>query len=264
MNISTDIFESIQHDKLVFFIGSGFSKVFDFPDWKGLIITVLEELKKNDSKYEGLINSMEFFSEIEILEKIKSADVGNKRVVYKVLENTFQLPEDKERLVNHQIIGDITSKIITTNYDKSIETANPTIKKIEKTNDYHLANLDELDEYILKLHGSVDEPSNCVLFREDYDKLYSNNSPIIERLKNIISDNTIIFLGFSLSDPFVKMQFEYIYSLYKGLGKTHYMVTTQDEKGLEKFGVSQIKLDSWANTNDFLQLLLEKKKVIVK
>ncbi|UNJ81299.1 hypothetical protein [Metabacillus dongyingensis] len=37
MNIPMDITEAIKNNKLVFFVGSGFSKTLGFPDWNNLV-----------------------------------------------------------------------------------------------------------------------------------------------------------------------------------------------------------------------------------
>ncbi|UNJ81300.1 SIR2 family NAD-dependent protein deacylase [Metabacillus dongyingensis] len=156
------------------------------------------------------------------------------------------------------MLGEITTKIITTNYDQSLEEANPNFQKIDQLHEFDLATLDGLENYIFKLHGCISNVSSCVLFKADYDDLYNQNTAAIERLKSIITDQTIIFLGFSLSDPFVKMQFEYINKVYKGLGKTHYFVTTSDNNELKDYGVSPIKLDNWSDIPIFLEMLKKK------
>jgi len=225
MKIPIDVSRAIEDNKLVFFVGSGFSKTFNFPEWSDLVKNILEDLKSEDDKYEGLLAALEFFGPIDILEKINTHSVGNKRKVFETLRNTFKLTnDDTKKLDNHKLLGEISNKIITTNYDQALEKANPEFDLITYGHTFDLANINELDNYILKLHGCVSNVSSCVLFKEQYDELYKEGSSAIERLRTIISDHTIIFIGFSLTDPFVQRQFEYINSVYKGLGTTEQLI----------------------------------------
>ncbi|WP_341280195.1 SIR2 family protein [Paenibacillus sp. FSL H8-0537] len=257
MNINPQIIDAIQKNKLVFFIGSGFSKPLGFPNWSELIVEFLKDLSQYDPKYNQMIEVLKnkFFTEIEVLEKIKD----KKREIFGVLNRVFDGQfSDLSKLSAHEKIGKISEKIITTNYDRALETATG-FKKIQFDNNYHIANLSNLSNYIFKLHGCIEDPGKCILFKDDYEDLYGNNGAAIERLKTIISDQTIIFIGFSFSDPYVKQQFEYISTVYKGLTGNHYIVTTENE-GFEEYGVESIKIMDWeSGLTSFLDSLLVQK-----
>ncbi|GGE00257.1 SIR2 family protein [Paenibacillus nasutitermitis] len=257
MEIKTKIVEAIQNDKLVFFIGSGFSRPLGFPNWTELVREILMELSKEEPSYANMIEilDMRFFSEIEILEKIKH----KKADVYRVLDRVIDVQlNDSEKLLLHKKLGKVSSKIITTNYDKALETATG-FKKIQFDNTFHIANLPSHNNYILKLHGCIEDPRKCVLFAEDYHNLYKNDSAAIERLKSIIADQTIVFIGFSFTDPYVRREFEYINNVYKGLSEKHYIVTT-DKTMSQEYDLEPIIITDWdEGLSGFLDSLYEHK-----
>lgn len=251
----TKVIKAIQDNKLVFFIGSGFSRSLGFPNWSMLIEDFIDELSIDnpDLKILKELVASKHFTEMEILDKLHSY----KPDIYKIMDEKFSIVADNDttRLLNKQRkIGEISSKIITTNYDRALELANPELKKIIYNNKFQVANIDS--NYIYKLHGCIEDPTNCILFKEDYDKLYndSTNKSSLEELKKIIGDNTIIFLGFSLSDPYVKEQFSYINKIYDGLKGKHFLVSTESDSVTDLSNVENLKIDNW---DDGLENLLE-------
>jgi NAD-dependent SIR2 family protein deacetylase len=257
LEIKTKIIEAIQNNKLVFFIGSGFSRSLGFPNWNELVREILLELSIEEPSYANMIDilNMRLFSEIEILEKIKH----KKADVYRVLDRVIGIQlNDSEKLLLHKKLGKVSSKIITTNYDRALETATG-FKKIQFDNTFHIANLPSHDNYILKIHGCIEDPQKCVLFAEDYQNLYEKDSAVIERLKTIIADQTIVFIGFSFTDPYVRREFEYINNVYKGLSEKHYIVTT-DKTISQEYGLEPIFISDWdEGLSDFLKNLHEHK-----
>ncbi|MGE7837597.1 SIR2 family protein [Viridibacillus arvi] len=256
--MNSQIIEAIESDKLVFFIGSGFSLPLGYSDWNGLVVNILEILSKD---YEDLAP----FKDIMKQEKPKMTTINvldflvdHKDRVYNIMNDEFsnienKLKQNPDLLKRHKMIGNITSKIITTNYDNSLEQANPELKKITYSNRFKTANLYNTNEYIFKLHGCIEDAASCILYKEDYDKLYSEkseNKGAIEELRKIIGDKTIIFLGFSLSDPYVKYQFEYINAIYNNLKGKHFLISTENSCDLE--GIETIKINDWENGLDSL------------
>ena len=150
---------------------------------------------------------------------------------------------------------EVSKKIITTNYDQILETANMDLQKVTYHNEIRVANLPSYEKYIFKLHGCIEDPSKNVLFREEYEELYKPDSAAVEELKKLISDNTIIFLGFSLSDDYVKYQFEYINTLYNGFKGNHFLIKTENSNNIS--GIESIELDDWSKLDDFFESLLE-------
>jgi len=198
----TVIRKAIQENKLVFFIGAGFSRSLGFPNWSKLVEELIDELSIDHPDLAFMKQAIEtnYFNEMEILEKL----IKHKLRIYELLEKRFSvIDQTHNSLIKHEKIGSISSKIITTNYDKALETANSDFKKVTYDNKYQVAKLNTSDSYIYKLHGCIDDPTSCILFRDDYVKLYNDisNKSSVEELKKIIGDNTIIFLAFFILFP---------------------------------------------------------------
>ncbi|WP_454862276.1 SIR2 family protein [Peribacillus frigoritolerans] len=241
----TRIVEAIKNNKLIFFIGSGFSGSLGYPNWKTLIGNILTDLSTDYQELSPMKQLLEsgLFSEIEVLDKL----VPHRARVLEILDKQFSaIKKNQEQLKRHKKIGEISSKLITTNYDKALEVSNPTFKKIIYTSHYHIEKLYTYEHYIYKLHGCIEEPTSCILFRGEYEGLYSASSEhklAVEELRKLIGENTIIFLGFSLSDPYVKYQFDYINSVYKELKGKHFLITT--DKSINLNGIEPLTIDSW-------------------
>jgi NAD-dependent SIR2 family protein deacetylase len=262
-NVHTDIKKAIKDNKLVFFVGAGFSQPLGFPNWTNLTIDILKALSENYPKMGSLIELFESgtFDSLGVLKIIKE----HKREIYDILDEKFKMDDDKkQKLHRHKLLWEISDKIITTNYDTALETAHPGINKVVYNNDFRIAKLSSQNNYLFKLHGCIDDPTNCILFEEDYKNLYceqKQKSPIFE-LEKIISDKTIIFLGFSLKDPYVEDIFVYMYSLYSGIKIKHFLVSTKPDD-LSKCGIETIKIDNCGEELDtFLNNLLEIKKTV--
>ncbi|MGY3188536.1 SIR2 family protein [Lysinibacillus sp. TE18511] len=258
--INIDLINAIQNDNLLVFVGAGLSKNYEFPSWKELVFDILNQLSIDDKKYEGLKKVLEenIFSEIEILDRLLIMNPGNRGRVYEVLESSINRNIIDLDLSIPKKIGNVCSKIITTNYDMILENALPNFKKIVHDDTFHLARLPDYKEYIFKIHGCIEKPESCVLFRDDYKALYTTTAAI-DRLKSIISDKTILFIGFSFNDEYVKETFKYICDVYNNFNKTHYILTTE-HVDFSDYNLMPISIDSWKELPEFLDFLMEKKE----
>jgi NAD-dependent SIR2 family protein deacetylase len=253
VSINSHLVNAIKNNKLILFVGSGLSKPLGLPNWRELIkefLMVLSQEGINSDKYKWLLQGMEIglhnlsLSEIDILDFIKE----EKKTIYEILASKVDIEFDQDNLGVHRRLGEISKKIITTNYDTALEKALH-IRSITQDNDFYLANTPEA--YIIKLHGSIEMPSKCVLFKENYENLYIESSAAIQRLRNLITDHTILFIGFSLNDPYVRYQFEFINSVYKNLGGKHFILTTES-LDVSIYGVEPILLSDWYDSFETL------------
>ncbi|NRG35096.1 SIR2 family protein, partial [Niallia circulans] len=260
-SISKDLITAIEDNNLVLFIGSGLSRNFGFPNWKELVMGLLNDLSFHDKKYESLKGVLDtgIFTEIAILDKIIEMNPNNKKKVYEFLESTINKDIQELDLSLLSILNQLSTKIITTNYDKLLEISNQTYKKLTYNDTFHLSKLNEYNEFIFKLHGDIGTPESCILFTSDYEELYETKHAAIERLKSQIADKTILFIGFSFNDIYVKETFAYINEVYKSLNRTHYIITTDDINYTE-YGLESIKLESYDELANLIGVLGSYKK----
>jgi len=229
LNISEDLKRKIKQNNFVVFTGAGISLAAGLPSWNELVEKILDGLGSKEPKGQKFKEALkdDLFTPIEILGKISHLRESSIEVFYQELKKY----EAKNPTSIHKKIGDLSDKIITTNYDELLEKSLLKHEKIIYTNTYKVAKLSEYEKYVFKIHGDINEPDRCILFPSEYESLYSvdEKSSTFE-LKKIISDKSIIFIGFSLNDPYINYIFDYINGLYSGFTPEHFVITTQRNK----------------------------------
>lgn len=263
--IPYSLIKNAKNNNLVFFIGAGFSRDFGFPDWNGLVKSMLEKMIDENPKYKPFLDLLESgtMGVLDILEHIKS----EKRIIRDTIYKEFKYDNSKERLLEkHRKLFSISRKIITTNYDQLLEkAAKEQIEKVVYTNAHLMGQIHNLDEFILKIHGDHEFAADCVLLREDYEKLYDQDNATLAQMKNMIASKTILFIGFSLTDPYVSHVFEYINKLYGGYHEKSFILSVNKDD-FTKYNVTSIQLENHDQIVTFLEQLsdeLEKEKRVV-
>jgi hypothetical protein len=178
------LIKAINDNKLIIWIGSGYSLSLGFPKWNGFIkrlaelafenneVRLSEFLKMVDENQKTELKNQ--LSPIEILEQL--APYKNK--IFNSLTDIFRLPdlEDSDLAwLPFQRIWAITNKVITTNYDLALDENKPhSIDKVVYHNKYQLKYLLESDKFLFKLHGCIQaDPEKCVVFKDQYEGIYS-------------------------------------------------------------------------------------------
>jgi hypothetical protein len=96
---------------------------------------------------------------------------------------------------------------LTTNYDEFIEGAfwiqrGTSLPRLyEDTIDVVMHYFREKAPFILKLHGDIGNPSSIVLGYRSYERLLYSNNAYRHCLETIVSQSSILFIGFGGSDP---------------------------------------------------------------
>ena len=213
--------DAVKENNVIVFIGAGLSKAAGLPLWKDIVIKVLENprVKKGASFKQALNDGI--ISPLYVLDAIKSE---NRKDIYQEFEaSTSQELE----CTLHKSAALISRRIVTTNYDRLLEI-NTKIKPLDTSSTFNLQKLDDLDEFILKIHGSCDSIDNAVIFSSDYDRLYGAESGLAKfQLQKLVSSYSCIFIGFSLTDNYAVELFDNLNKLYNGLGKEHFAISTE-------------------------------------
>lgn len=145
-------------------------------------------------------------------------------------------PELKQSATRfHRELGTLFTikNIITTNWDTYFERY---CKATPFVVDSDLAFWEAADRRVLKIHGSIDNLSSIVATTNDYEACENrlNIGLIGSLLKTILATQTVIFIGYSLSDTDFSAIYNYVKEQMTQLQKQAYIVTPFPEEA-EKF-----------------------------
>ncbi|WP_184550542.1 SIR2 family protein [Mucilaginibacter sp. FT3.2] len=254
IEIPKTIKEAIESDNLVIFAGAGLSKRFKLPTWRALVENIIEF--SEGGKYNGFIPLMEnkTMDPIGVLEFLNADHTS----IRKYIKQNFNIKEGDFSL--HKKLIELSGKIVTTNYDNAFEKADETIVPTIHSSNFNVSEINKGNEkFIFKIHGSFSEPDSCVLFKQDYERLYLSENAAINKFKTLFTDKLILFIGFSFEDPFVNSLFTSLDEIF-GNNNKHYILSTDPQlfKGYQY--LLPIKMDSYSDIDNIIDDLLAVKK----
>ena len=271
INIPLGLREAIQADELVLFVGAGLSWNFKnkknetLEGWTKMASSITSYLCDNGHIPENLKQACDTLGEIKTLEILEEREIG-RREVGEFVKDYFTLGEGNDFSL-HQKLFELSTKIITTNYDKAFEMAVPQLQsqKAYKGKDYELNGLKKDPVFLFKLHGCIEHVDSMVLFPSDYEKLYNSNRREAEHtlsaLRNLIFNKTFLFIGMGLGDPQISSFFEEIKRIQGIYSQEHYIITLESlEKSLDF--LTPIKVDSYTDIPAVIDQLLEIKRSV--
>lgn len=276
--IDENLKKAIKDNKLVLFIGAGASTPLNYPSWKNLVTGILDDLNSDFEKTSDLnFNNLKDYiangtrSPLEILSKLENDSKSGHTYKTKAKEYVYRAFNEINTTNNldskiHKLLWELSSKIITTNYDHILETNKPIDPNIDifgnENSFLTLKSQREDSKFLYKIHGDFKNPETIILFESDYKAIYSSNNANEDALGDFFKNKTFLFLGFSLSDPFVNDLFVKIKSLYNNYTVgNHYIFSTNDHNDFSDFDVRPIKIDNWERSlEEYLKILIEEKK----
>lgn len=227
--------EAIEADDLVLFIGAGLSwnlkntKNEPLEGWDKMVKSILSHLNEKGYITDEEKQSCDRPNPIDTLQELENRRIS-RREVGEFVKYYFTLKEEND-LSFHQKLFSLSTKIITTNYDRAFEKAVPKLQEIKayKTKDYELNRLKKDSVFLFKLHGCIEHIDSMVLFPSDYDKLYKSEGREAEHtlhaLRNLIFNKTFLFIGTGLGDPQINGIFKEIKRTQGIYNQEHYIIT---------------------------------------
>lgn len=216
---NADLVDDVAARRVVIFAGSGLSASAQtrsgarMKDWPGFLKFAAERLVTGDTLAlaKRLIAEHDYLMACEVI-KQGVEDLGRWR---DLLYAEFSMIGDPSEL--HKAIVSLNQRvIITTNFDKLIENTwssvngrahhYPVVASEVKPEIFRLFRDDK--DYIVKIHGSIDDPDNIIFARTDYSKLAFSNWVYGEFINAILVSYTVMFVGFSMSDPAISQLIE--------------------------------------------------------
>jgi hypothetical protein len=252
-SVPPKLIEEIQEKRCILFAGAGLSQDAvtsqgtHLPGWKELLERMLEYgiqrryiPADEESKIQKLISEKKY---LLVGEEFREHLWGGRLEGFLREQLRYSSPCPTE---NHRLIVHIPfSAIFTTNYDKLLETAFAQ-ETGQLPSIYTYKSIFSLVEslwknqfYILKLHGDVDEQDSIIFSRIDYRKIIYRELGFRLFCNSVFTSKTILFMGYSMSDPDIILFLEYIHDALQGYGdKRHFILRPDDE-------VSDIEVKRW-------------------
>jgi len=192
--------EQLEDGNVVPFIGAGLSVAGGFPTWEDHLRTQGRTAGIDAAHIEDLMGQGQYETVIAEMEASRGRDV----FVQEIRDVFSRIGEitDSTLLITELF----TDTVITTNYDRLIEQAFDTGAKnaLQVINGLNALEEPDTDRVsIIKLHGDIKTPDNCILSKNQYDDAYGNDEIDLTRqiprlLEYYYKNSSLLFLGCSL------------------------------------------------------------------
>lgn len=203
------------------------------PTWDVLLDGIKSIARDDASKQiaDNLIAKEKYLDAAEVLfGSINSADFAS--YIREVLaEPRFQASD-----IHRHVLNLDPKIVVTTNYDDIYDNycrsgREQGLYNVCKYYETHLvSDLRSPVRQIIKAHGCISDPSKIVLTRSQYFHERQNFPNFYKVLDSLFLTNTLLFLGYSLSDPDIQLMLENSNIAYKA-SHPHYALV---EKGMEE------------------------------
>lgn len=245
-----ELIKFVASEEAVLIVGAGSSVRVGYLDWSGLL-KKLEDLAGDDFKSDDIRRKE---NPLGYAEDVKSHISKNKKERYEALLYDLFKPKNYPVDNLHKTLVRLPFRgILTTNYDTVLETALAEIDPLSATDNSLVidsGSADRVDEFlramndgnltrrIAHLHGKFDPPSSIILSIEDYKHAYgldltNENRQQETELKlhrkllwAVFATRKVVFLGFSMNDPYLNKILETVSEDLRRWNKSIYFTIT--------------------------------------
>lgn len=275
--IPTELIDSYLDRKCGFFVGAGLSRSAGYPDWKGLLLGLIQKAETDHSiRPEQAAECRNLAKDpnkhLMLAEEMRDV-LGVEFKTY--LEETFASDEIYPRPAHDLLVSlKRNNFIITTNYDLLIEKAFVNDGVLPIPYKYYESHAIQRQLYLrkfflLKAHGDAKTAAQqIVLSDKDYRRLLYQQPGYQSVLQSVFTMYSVIFIGCSLQDPELRLLLNYINAAFPEGGIPHYALMTTENTGAMERGrwkkdynmlVVSISADNdYEDIDTFLNILHEK------
>jgi len=170
-------------------------------------MSLLDRASPRELEYVGrMIDKENYLLALEAIQN--KCDPGKYR---HYLQQSFSRP-NYQPSKTHEKIKEIDFKVvITTNFDKVYDNLcnehNYSISTYKESRKI-LGNIKSTSNLIIKAHGTIDDVANMVFTQQQYNDSRANYPEFYDLLRALFLTNTVLFLGYSLSDPDIQLVLE--------------------------------------------------------
>ena len=213
-DFNADLVSDIARRKVVVFVGAGASRWAkphsgnSCKDWPEFLKHASEGIPKKTRK---MVLDRVAAKDYLIASELLKSSLSDKWPA--ILASEFQQAADTSAL--HKAIVSLEQRVIlTTNFDKLLENAWNETKitrypRVISKIDQHALKLFRDDEtYLIKIHGSIDDPESIVFDKTSYQRAAFSNRFYQDLINTLLLTHTFLFIGFSMDHPAVSLLVE--------------------------------------------------------
>lgn len=253
-----NLFNLIRNEEVIIWAGAGISINAGYPAGKKLSEILYNDLSESEKQVIGKNLNLP-----DLTEEIYRVKGGNKNYIIKTLKSVFDKSTDLSE--THDIISKIPhfKSIITTNYDRLFETSYKNNGCLV-LNESNIPYINKDQTPIFKVHGDLSNPNSIIITKSDYNNFFkenSENNTYWTVVKERLSTNAILFLGYNLEDSNVSVIFDKISESLSENRKECFLVSpnlpSHKVKDLLRKGITYIDSTAEEILNDLIKVLKE-------
>lgn len=213
------LLEDMKRERVVPFIGAGISAKY-YPTWNMFLTECIKgEGKKHEDTMAKMLAEHHYEEAASYIQEV----LGEMRFRDR-MQSAFsdEKLEGADVTITLQLICLLFRQtVITTNFDHVLKWAyekmgNSFVEQVTPRRKLDAPAIDRIwrQHSLIKLHGSISREEDIVLTKEEYDLIYGKSSllktPFTKLLRNIYTNNVLLFLGCSLNADRTMMVLENI------------------------------------------------------
>ncbi|MFE4123980.1 SIR2 family protein [Priestia sp. YIM B13486] len=189
------LIDKIRNNEVILWTGAGFSLYAGMPNVNKIQEEILNLCTEEEREYLQKINDLS-----DMTGNFVEMRNGSRNDLNRVLNKIINI--DPISLSTHNLLTEIPqiNTIVTTNYDTLFEEAyGRSLSTIIQNS--NIPYVDDRQVKLYKIHGDIKQPDTIIITKNDYTNFFRReNEPIWNKIKSLIAEKTILFVGYSLSD----------------------------------------------------------------
>lgn len=212
----------IADDNAAIFAGAGLSVASGYVNWSELMREIADELGLDVDRESNLIAIAQYHL---------NERRNRTRINQKIIDEFSQGHVVNE---NHKILARLPiTTYWTTNYDRMIETsleANSKVVDVKHTVESLKTTQRGRQAVVYKMHGDVRDADKAVLTKDDYEAYFQEREAFVTALTGDLISKTMLFVGFSFTDPNIDYVMSRIRVALRGQPKQHYCILRREKR----------------------------------
>jgi hypothetical protein len=229
--IPDDLIKHVAQQNSMAFVGAGLSAGLGLPSWPQLIRQMIDWCEgqgirlPNKSDIEYLLDEKKDLLAAANALRAKMGDDKYRQFLAEVF-----LRSDLESTELHETLAKIPFlAVATTNYDPLVEDGHRKVHPGEAFDVFTHVDHEQLGTalnakryFVLKAHGTIEHPETIILDSKDYSSLFFKSESYRTFLRAMFLQRTVLFLGFSMTDPELLFLLKELRAIFDGHTPTHY------------------------------------------